>query len=153
MNFVPRPELAVAEMRRVTVPGGIASLYVWDFSEKMELIRHFWDAAVSLDSGARELHEAKRYPLCKPEPLKKLFESVGFNDVAVRAIDVITVFKDFDDYWSPFLGGQGPAPAYAMSLKEGARNALRDNLRASLPIASDGSISLIARAWAIKGVK
>jgi hypothetical protein len=72
--------------------------------------------------------------------------------VEVRAIDAPTVFKEFDDYWSPFLGGVGPAPAYCMSLSEEQRAALRDRIRASLPVSADGRIHLIARAWAARGV-
>jgi len=72
---------------------------------------------------------------------------------ATRAIEVPTRFRDFDDYWSPFLGGQGPAPAYAMSLVDERRAALRERLRATLPTASDGSIPLRARAWAVRGYK
>jgi len=71
--------------------------------------------------------------------------------VATRAIDVPTHFCDFDDYWTPFLAGTGVAPAYAMSLTEDRRAALRERIRESLPVAEDGSISLIARAWAVKG--
>jgi hypothetical protein len=68
-------------------------------------------------------------------------------------IDILTAFRDFDDYWSPFLGGQGPAPGYTMSRSEEQRNALRERIRATLPIAADGSIQLIARAWAVRGVR
>ena len=73
--------------------------------------------------------------------------------VEVRAIDSATDFHDFDDYWSPFLGGQGPAPSYTMSLSEEQRVALRERLRQSLPFALDGSIPLVARAWAVRGVR
>jgi hypothetical protein len=69
----------------------------------------------------------------------------------VQAIDVPTNFRDFEDYWSPFLGGQFPAPDYAMSLNENDRAALRERIRASLPFAGDGTIRLIARAWAVRG--
>jgi hypothetical protein len=62
-----------------------------------------------------------------------------------------TNFRDFDDYRSPFLGGQGPAPSYAMSLSEERRETLRNRIRASLPIAQNGSIPLVARAWAVCG--
>jgi hypothetical protein len=72
--------------------------------------------------------------------------------VEVIPIEVPTHFRDFDDYWSPFLGGQGPAPSYAMSLSEEARSELREDIRAGLPIQSDGSIHLKARAWAVKGI-
>jgi hypothetical protein len=68
--------------------------------------------------------------------------------VEVRAIEIATDFRDFDDYWSPFLGGQGPAPSYAMALSPERRAALRDKLRVTLPFAPDGSILLAARAWA-----
>jgi hypothetical protein len=62
------------------------------------------------------------------------------------------MFRDFDDYWTPFLGGQGPAPGYAMSLDEGRRAALRERIRTTLATQPDGSIRLIARAWAVRGV-
>jgi len=63
------------------------------------------------------------------------------------------VFQDFDDYWTPFLSGQAPAPGYCMSLGEEARAALRERLRTSLPVQADGSIHLIARAWAVRGTR
>jgi hypothetical protein len=71
--------------------------------------------------------------------------------VQVRPIDVPTRFRDFDDYWTPFLGGQAPAPGYAMSLSEDRRTELREYLRTQLPYDADGSIPLIARAWAVRG--
>jgi len=150
LNFVPDQKAALAEMRRVAAKGGTIAAYVWDYADKMELMTYFWNAAVANDPGAAEKAEAIRFRICKPEPLAQLFEGAGLERVDVRAIDVPTVFRDFDDYWQPFLGGQGPAPAYAMSLDEPARLRLRDRLRQSLPVAQDGSISLIARAWAVR---
>ncbi len=151
LNFVPQPDRAAAEMARVARPGGIVAAYVWDYAGEMQLMRHFWDAAAALDPAARNLDEGRRFPLCKPELLADLVRGAGLCDVAVRAIDVPTVFRDFDDYWSPFLGGQAPAPGYAMSLTEERRSALRERIRASLPFAPDGSIHLVARAWAVRG--
>jgi len=153
LNFVAEPAKMVAEMVRVGRPGSAIALYVWDYGAGMELLRSFWDAAKALDPAAAALDEAVRFPGCAPAPLEALFATAGLVGVATRAIDVHTPFRDFDDYWSPFLGGQGPAPAYAMSLPEGRRLALREAIRASLPIASDGSIPLAARAWAVRGSK
>jgi SAM-dependent methyltransferase len=152
LNFVARAETALAEMARVTRPGGTVAAYVWDYAEGMQLMRHFWDAAGVLDPKAKELDEARRFWLCKPEPLSWLFLSAGLEDVEVRAIEVPTYFRDFDDYWSPFLGGQGPAPSYAMSLSEERRSELRQRIRAGLPSDSEGGIPLSARAWAVRGV-
>lgn len=153
LNFIPEPERAASEMTRVVRSGGIAAAYVWDYAGKMQLMRHFWNAAVALDPNARDLDEGRRFPLCQPQSLKPLFQGAGLENVEVRAIDIVTDFKDFDDYWSPFLGGQGPAPGYAMSLSEEARAALRERIRAGLPFALDGSIPLVARAWAVRGVR
>ena len=153
LNFVPDPARALAEMARVVRPGGKAALYVWDYAGKMEMMRRFWDAAGALDPAAVERDEGRRFPICRPKPLRELLTAAGFIDVDARAIDVPTVFRDFDDYWTPFLSGQAPAPGYCMSLGEEARAALRERLRTSLPVQADGSIHLIARAWAVRGTR
>ena len=153
LNFVPEPDRAVSEMVRVARPGGTVAAYVWDYAEGMQMMRHFWDAAVALDPWARELDEGRRFPLCEPEPLTDLFRTSGLGKVEARDIDVPTVFRDFDDYWSPFLGGQAPAPGYAMSLSQERRAALRERIRASLPTNPQGEHHLIARAWAVRGVR
>lgn len=151
LNFVPDAARAVGEMARAAGAGGVVGAYVWDYARGMQLMRYFWDAAVELDPAAQDLDEGVRFPLCRPEPLRELFAEAGLADVDVRAIDVPTPFRDFDDYWTPFLGGQGPAPSYAMALTEDRRAALRERLRATLPTADDGSIDLTARAWAVRG--
>lgn len=151
LNFVPQPALAVAEMSRVTRPRGVVAAYVWDYAGQMQLMRHFWDAAVALDPAALALDEGPRFPLCHPGPLADLFTQAKLVRIEVRPIDVATRFRDFDDYWNPFLGGQGPAPTYAMSLGEAERARLRDRIRERLPVAADGSIPLMARAWAVRG--
>ncbi len=150
LNFVPNQRAALAEMARVTRKGGTIAAYVWDYAGKIELMRFFWDAAVALDPDASKLDEGTRFPLCRPEGLEKLFVGAGLEGVEVEPIDIPTPFANFDDYWQPFLGGQGPAPAYAMSLDETARVRLRHRIRERLQIAANGSISLTARAWATR---
>lgn len=151
INFVTAPARAVGEMRRAVRPGGTVALYVWDYVAQMQLMRYFWDAAVALDPAAQALDEAVRFPICQPGPLSELVTAAGLGAVATTAIDVPTVFAGFDDYWSPFLGGQGPAPGYCMRLPEEHRSALCDRLRSTLPIAPDGRIALSARAFAVRG--
>ena len=153
LNFVPGTADAVREMARATREGGVVAAYVWDYADRMQMMRVFWDAAVALDPGAAALDEGVRFPLCRPEPLTQAFGDGGLHDVIVRAIDIETHFASFDDFWSPFLGGQGPAPAYAMALDESRRTALRERVRAALPVAADGSIRLVARAWAVRGAR
>jgi SAM-dependent methyltransferase len=153
LNFVPDPAQALREMKRVLRPRGTGAVYVWDHAGEMQLIRHFWSAAVALDPAAHALDEARRFPLCDRERLLALFNDCGFERVECRVLDVPTVFEDFDDYWSPFLGGQGPAPTYCSTLSDDRRALLRERLRAALPIERDGSIRLIARAFAFRGVR
>jgi SAM-dependent methyltransferase len=153
LNFIPDQERAAAEMVRAVRLGGEVALYVWDYAGKMEMMRQFWDAAVALNRSAREQDEGRRFPVCRPESLREVFETAGLIQVETQAINVPTVFRDFDDYWSPFLGGQAPAPGYCMSLAEDGRAALRERLRRSLPTRPDGTIHLIARAWAVRGRK
>jgi SAM-dependent methyltransferase len=150
LNFVPDQRDALAEMRRVTDNGGTIGAYVWDYSGKMELMRYFWDAAVELNPNAAKMDEGVRFPLCRAEALVALFTGAGLNRPEATAIDVPTPFASFEDYWQPFLGGQGPAPAYAISLDETTRARLRDRIRARIPVQADGSISLTARAWAVR---
>ncbi len=151
LNFVPDQPAALLEMARVTRKGGTIAAYVWDYGGKMELMRFFWNAAIDLDPDAAELDEGVRFPLCRPESLEKLLAGAGLQEVEVTPIDIPTSFSDFDEYWQPFLGGQGPAPAYAMSLDEPARARLRDHLRDRMPADASGSIMLTARAWAARG--
>lgn len=150
LNFLPNPSLALSAMR-AAAPKGVIAAYVWDYAGRMDLLRYFWDAAVALDPKALSLDEGNKFPICQPESLIALWKEAGLTDVSTRRIDVPTAFSDFEDFWNPFLGGQGPAPTYVLSLGEKDRNALREMIRSRLPISSDGSIHLIARAWAVQG--
>ncbi|OLF16196.1 class I SAM-dependent methyltransferase [Actinophytocola xanthii] len=147
LNFVPDPARAAAEMARVTAPGGMVAAYVWDYADGMAMMRLFWDVARELDPDAPD--EGDRFPICRPDALADLWRATGLTGgLAVEPVEIRTDFADFDDYWRPFLGGQGAAPAYLASLPAPARTAVRDGLRARLP---DGEIYLTARAWAVRG--
>jgi hypothetical protein len=117
------------------------------------MVRRFWDAAVALDPAARYLDEGRRFAVCQPEALRRLVQRAGLEGAPARAIDVPTRFADFDDFWSPFLGSQGPAPAYCAALPRDQQAKLRDHLRAMLPIERDGTIRLRARAFAARATR
>ena len=152
LNFVPDEHQAAAESARVATVDGVVAAYVSDYTDGMAMMRYFWDAATALDADAAALDEGQRFPLCQPEPLRELWTRTGLAQVAVRSIEIDTAFANFDDYWTPFLGGQGPAPAYTMSLTQEHRDALRELLRTRLPTGPDGTIALTARVWAVRGV-
>jgi SAM-dependent methyltransferase len=152
-NFLPQPTQALAEMRRAVRPGGIIALYVWDYGGKAQPLRHFWNAAVAIDPPAYDLDEGRRFTMCNPATLTDLFVNAGMEDVSVQAIDVWIEFKNFDDYWQPFLSGNGPAAAFCRSLTPEKRTALRKRLQNGLPTAIDGTIPMMTRAWGICGIR
>ena len=153
LNFLPDPAAGVAEMRRVTRAGGVVAAYLWDYADGMEMLRIFWDAASSLFPAATAMDEAVRFRICAPDAMIALLKDAGLADVRTTAIDVRTRFRDFHDYWTPFTGGQGPAPAFLDSLADRDRAILRDRIRGALPIGQDGSIALTARAWSVRGTR
>lgn len=146
LNFIPDREEVLRRINART-----AAVYVWDYAEGMELMKYFWDVAAEVKPEDRDQDEGVRFPFCNPAGLEALFTEAGFTEVGTRAIVVPTVFESFDAYWQPFLGGQGVAPAYLRSLDESTQTVVRDLLQERLPTASDGSISLTARAYAVKG--
>lgn len=151
LNFVADQPAAMAEMRRVAHPGGVIAAYIWDYADKMEMMRIFWDVAAQFDPLAAQLDQDIRSTLCDAHGLNRLFSGAGLEQIEVTALDTPTIFANFDDYWQPFLGGQGSAPSYLASLDEDARERLRARVQARLPVQPDGSIPMTARAWAIRG--
>ncbi len=151
LNYIPQPDQALREMRRVTRRGGTVAAYVWDYAQGARFLREFWDAATAVDPEAATFDQARRFPLCGPGPLQKIFETVKLEQVALTSLDVVTRFTSFDDYWQPFSSGQGSAPNYLATRDDHTRSAIRERLRTSLPADTDGTISLPARAWAVRG--
>jgi SAM-dependent methyltransferase len=153
LNYIPNPALALKEFLRITRPGGTVAVYVWDYAQGARFLREFWDVAIAIDSEAASFDQAQRFPMCTQEGLRSLFEQAKLEDSAVHALDVVTRFTDFDDYWEPLLTGQGSAPNYLTTRDEQIRAAIRERLRKSLPTNAQGAIELPARAWAIRGKK
>jgi SAM-dependent methyltransferase len=151
LNFVPDQAAALAEMCRAARPGATVAAYVWDYGGGMPMLTTVWDAVVVLDPAAAALHEAGRFPGSEPDALRALFAAAGLRAVELRDVVVPVDFASFEDYWAPFLAGTGPAPAYIATLDDTDRSALRDAVQDRLPIEDDGSIHLIARAWAVRG--
>jgi hypothetical protein len=120
LNFVRDHDSMAREMARVTRSGGRVAAYVWDYAGGMQMMRHFWDAAIAVSPDDAKLDQAERFPLCQPAPLQALFERAGLKSVALQAIDIPTVFQDFDDYWIPFLGRTGAAHSYLASVPDEA---------------------------------
>lgn len=150
-NFVPDPEKALREVRRVTKGGGRISAAVWDYGDGMRMLRVFWDAVVSLDRGAEKLDE-KHMPLCRDGELSRLWTRAGLQDVREQPLDITMRFQSFADFWDAFRFAQGPAGVYVRALQPDPLRTLRDAVRRRLPISADDQpFSLPARVWAVRG--
>ena len=125
---------------------------VWDYGDGMEMLRVFWDEAVALDPTSDPKDE-RHMPVCRRGELAALWTAQGLLDVREEPLVIPLTFSSFDDFWSPFQEGQGPAGALVASLSEGPRRNLEQRLRRRL--LGDGEDRLIAqqaRAWAVRGV-
>jgi SAM-dependent methyltransferase len=148
LNFVPDPGRALDEMTRATRPGGVVAAAVWDYGDSMEMLRAFWDEAVTLDPDAPD---EGRMPLSRCGELAALWRVHRLESVEETLLVIETTFTSFDDYWRGFLGGQGPAGAYIATLTESQRAALRSRLHDRLA-PSGGGFTLRACAWGARGV-
>ena len=152
LNFIPDPDKALVEMRRVTRQGGTVAAAVWDYGHGMEMLRVFWDEAVAL-TPTIEAKDERRMRFCRQGELSALWRAHQLQAVSEEPITIETRFSSFDDYWSPFLEKQGPAGSYVASLNEADREKLRYRLRHRLiGDGTDRPIDLTARAWAVRGV-
>ncbi len=152
LNFFPNLKSTFSEMKRVLKQEGTIAAYVWDYSEGMEFIRFFWDAAFEIDPNSHSLDEGNRFPICDINKLKLEFENAELSNIKASYLTIETNFRNFEDYWNPFLGAQGPAPGYLASINKTLQYNLKEMLYRKLKIELNGSIKLQAKAIAIKGV-
>jgi SAM-dependent methyltransferase len=154
LNFVPRPHLAVAEMRRVTRAGGAVVAAVWDFRGGLVYQRLFWDTAGGIDPRAGIARDRLfSTPLALPDGLPKLFDEAGLDRIQRESITIRMDYTSFEDYWMPILGGQGPVGTYVASLAADLRCRIEEAVRrAYCSGAPDGERSLTATAWVVRGI-
>jgi SAM-dependent methyltransferase len=153
LMFIPRPEVAIQEIRRVTRPGGRVAAALWDFRGGLVFQRLLWDTAVAIDPEARATRDRLfASPLVLPDGLLNLFRGGGLKDVERQSLTIRMDFENFEDYWQPFLGGQGPVGAYFANLAPTLRGRIEEAVRDAYCCgAADGARSLTATAWAVRG--
>ena len=152
LHFVPRAPDAIAEMRRVAKPGATVAAAVWD-ARSLVAHRMMFDTAAVLDPEADALRARSLVrPMTRPGELAAAWRAAGILDVHETLLTVRMEFADFDDFWSPYLGGQGPGGGYVATLDPPARDRLREHVRrAYLDGDPDGPRSYAASAWAVRG--
>jgi SAM-dependent methyltransferase len=150
VNFMTDAPRAVREMARVTRPRGAVAASVWDYAGEMTLLRAFWDSAREIDPerGAAADEGVMRWSA--EGELAELWRAVGLGSVRFGSLVTSAKYAGFEDLWSAFLNGVGPAGAFCKSLDEDARATLSDVLRRRLGVGTE-PFDLTARAWAVAG--
>jgi SAM-dependent methyltransferase len=153
LHFVPEPQRAIAQMRRVARPGAMVAAVTWDARGGLVAHRMFLDTAAMLDPQAAELRQRSfTRPMTRPGELGSAWRHAGLMDVAEAELAIRMEFSKFADYWRPYEGRDGPPAQYVSSLEPEARERLREAVRAAyLDGEADGPRSYAATAWAVKG--
>jgi len=155
LPFVPNTAGAVAEMRRVARPGAVVAAASWDSRGGWVAQRMFLDTAAVLDPGANALRARNcTRPTMRPGELAAAWQEAGLLDIRETALTIRMEYADFEDYWAPYLGRQGPAADYVAGLDAQVAARLREHVRlAYLDGEPDGPRSYAATAWAVRGIK
>jgi SAM-dependent methyltransferase len=148
LHFVSDPAAAGLELRRVVRPGGVNGACVWDFDAGMEMLRLFWDAALDADQGAPD--EARTMRFGRQGEIADWLRGAGLEDVAETTLAVTATYTDFDELWSGFLAGIGPAGSYCVSLSADQQALVRRGMFERLG-APDGPVTLAATARSAHG--
>jgi SAM-dependent methyltransferase len=145
VHFMTDPTAGLAEMRRVTRPGGVVAACVWDHAGGQGPLTPLWDAVHELDPGAQD---ESGLAGARAGDLKRLFEAAGLREVEETALSVAVEHATFEEWWEPYTLGVGPAGAYVAGLDPRRREALRERCRTRLP---EPPFVLSARAWTARG--
>ena len=153
-SVVPEPEQMVAEMRRVTRPGGVVAAAFWDTPGGTPHQRMFWDTAAALDNSAGTARNSTlSRPIYAPGAMERMWAEAGLAEIDQRSLMIRMDFTNFADYWAPFASGEGGLGAYVATLDDARRDRLEHRLRAAyLTGRPDGDRSFVAVALSCRGL-
>jgi ubiquinone/menaquinone biosynthesis C-methylase UbiE len=153
-SVLPQPEAMVAEMRRVTRPGGVVAAAFWDSPGGSPSQRMLWDTAAALDEAAAAARDrTMSRQVYAPGALPRMWAEAGLAEIDQRSLMIRMDFTDFADYWEPFASGEGALGDYVASLDGAVRARLEGHTRSAyLTGRPDGERSFVAVALSCRGI-
>jgi SAM-dependent methyltransferase len=145
IHFLTDPIGGVAEMRRVTRPGGVVAACVWDHGGHVGPLRIFWEAAKQIDPG---VDDESRLPGVRQGQLGDYFRQAGLEEVRETSLTLAVEHRSFEEWWEPFTLGVGPAGTFVASLEPTYRARLREQCR---KMVHEFPFTVRGRAWAARG--
>ena len=148
ITFVPDPNEAVAELKRVTKPGGTIGTYMWDIFNKGLPQYPLRDA---LEKMGIEVPYLPGHAHSRMENMEGYFKAAGLAEVLTRTIEVDVVYANFDDFWAGQTALANYVVQHIRNMSAADVERLKADLRATLPKDKNGHIAYKARANAVKG--
>jgi len=145
VQFMSDPVGGIAEMARVTRPGGVVAACVWDFGTARAPLSAFWTAAADVDptlDGERDRAGVR------PGQLTAIFEHAGLTEVEETDLPATVELDDFDAWWQPITLGVGTAGSWLAEQPPHVQAGVRERCRRLYP---DTPGIGTAFAWAARG--
>jgi SAM-dependent methyltransferase len=147
VHFMKDPVRGIAEMARVTRPGGSVAACVWDHGGGRGPLTPFWAAVDELDPQQRA--DGDRLSVGSREgDLERVFGAAGIDDVEGGELSVTIRLESFDDWWAPFEEPAGSVGDYLASRTPDQVAELKDLIRSRMP---DGPQEVTAWTWTALG--
>jgi SAM-dependent methyltransferase len=143
VHFMADPVRGLAEMARVTRPGGLVAVCVWDHAGDGGPLSLFWRAVRDIDPGAGD---ESGLAGSREGHLAELCRAAGLPEAESTSLTVRVGFATYADWWEPFTLGVGPAGTYVAGLDTQARSSLARRCAELLP---DPPFQVAASAWAV----